>query len=67
MKTQHCIFVVYSESSVYRKMNKIKYSIKKERTYMCTEMKKKKVPHTFVGVGHYKESGSGIPGLTAGG
>ena len=48
MKTQHCIFVVYSESSVYRKMNKIKYSIKKERTYMCTEMKKKKKSLTIL-------------------
>lgn len=30
-------------------------------------MEKKKVPHPLVGVDNYKKSGSGIPGLTAGG
>lgn len=68
MKTQHCIFVVYSESSVYRKMNNIKYFyLKRKDLYVYLNGKKKKVPHPLVGVDNYKKSGSGIPGLTAGG
>lgn len=67
MKTQHCIFVVYSESSVYRKMNNIKYFYLKREDLICVFKWKKKVPHPLVGVDHYKKSGSGIPRLTAGG
>lgn len=43
MKTQHCIFVVYSESSVYRKMNNIKYFyLKRKDLYVYLNGKKKK-------------------------
>lgn len=43
MKAQHCIFVVYSESSVYRKMNNIKYFyLKRKDLYVYLTGKKKK-------------------------
>lgn len=43
MKAQHCVFVVYSESSVYRKMNNIKYFyLKRKDLYVYLNGKKKK-------------------------
>ena len=59
--------MVYSESSVYRKMNNIKYFYLKRKDLYVYLNGKKKVPHPLVGVGHYKKSGSGIPGLTTSG